>query len=157
MKRTALVLVIVLASAAFAAPVRADFKRIVRGIEREGNIRHRWIPMLSVARLAVRLNPVEGVSDFRLAVFDRNPLPAERLDSLVRESVSKGWSPMVGVRERNGSQARIYMREVGENVSLLIVASEDEELVVMQLRIDPEKLAEMIDEEGDLHTPDVSW
>ena len=157
MKRIALVLVMVLGFAALSAPVRADFKRIVRGIEREANIRHRWIPMLSVARLAVRLNPVEGVSDFRLAVFDGNPLPAERLDSLVRESVSKGWSPMVGVRERNGSQAHIYVRELGEKISLLIVASEDEELVVMQLRVDPEKLAEMIDEQGDLHTPDVSW
>lgn len=157
MKRLAAVVVISLAVCALALPAQADFKRIVRQIETEGRIRHRWIPMLSLARLAVKMNPVDGVSDFRLAVFDRNPLDEGRIDSIVRDSVSEAWSPVIGVREADGTVARIYMRDLEEKIALLIVASENEEIVVMQLRVDPEKVAQMIEKDGAISASGVGW
>lgn len=148
MKRAGVIGLLAIAMFAFAIPVRADFKRIVRQIEREGNVRRTWIPFLSIARMAVRLNPVDGVSDFQLAVFDRNPLSVQRLDALVRGSVKAGWSPIINVRSRDGEQARIYARAEGNDVNLLIIAREPQETVVVQMRLDPEKFGEMMAEPG---------
>lgn len=148
MRRAGAAVALIFATVLVALPVRADFKRIVRQIEREGNMRQRWIPFLSVARLAVKMNPVDGVSDFRLAVFEKNPLSVQRLDALVRESVTSGWNHVVQVRSRNGEQARIYARPAGRHVNLLIVARETDETVVVQMRIDPEKFAAMMAEPG---------
>lgn len=147
MRRLTVLLSLALVVTFLAAPVQADFKRIVRGIEREGKVRRTWMPLLPLARIFIRFNPVEGISDFRLAVFGKNRLTAKELDTLVRRSVSDDWSPLVQVRDRTGSHAQIYARPAREGeMQVLIVAREPDETFVIQARVNPETFAAMVAE-----------
>jgi hypothetical protein len=74
-----------------------------------------------------------------------------RFDEVVRAAMDSGWQPLVQSWDRHtGERTYIYAQEVaskkGTDMKLLVVNLESNEAVVLQVKVDPKKLDEFIEE-----------
>lgn len=146
MRRLALPLIFAgLLAASLFGCASSDFTTLVAAIEAEPGVHRQYIPMLGVARTGVRVLHPGGVRDFRLAVFNHaGPRGNPELNRAVDAITERGWMPMVKVRQADGEQATIWLREAGsDQVEMLIVAREARESVVVQLEIDAATFAQL--------------
>lgn len=150
--RTASLVLILFGFFAFAENLRADdFGRIVRDIETEYHAHRNYRFLMSFAGVAVKCTRVGGVKALKMAIFEDQHLSGtqtdNRLDELVQRAGSSGWQPLVrSFSRRNGEHTYIYAKADGNNMKLLLVSVEPDEAVVMQVKIDPKKLSDFIDE-----------
>lgn len=128
-----------------------DFGKIVRHIEVNYHVHrnHRFI--LAFAGLVVRVWHVGGVKSLKAAIFEEQHLDATdadgRLDEIVQSAGEHGWHPLVkSYSRRSGERAFIYGKQEGNDMKLLIVNLEPNEAAVLQLKVDPDKLARFMDE-----------
>ena len=92
-----------------------------------------------------------GVKVFKAAIFKDQHLSRteldNRLDELVQRAGSSAWQPLVrSFSRRSGEQTYIYAQASGNDMKLLLVSVEPNEAVVMQVKIDPVKLSDFINE-----------
>ena len=132
-----------------------DFGRIVRHIEAEYHVHRNYRFLMAFAGVVVMCTHVGGVKVFKAAIFEDQHLSGteldDRLDELVRRAASPGWQPLVrSFSRRNGEHTYIYAQASGNDMKLLLVSVEPDEAVVMQVKIDPVKLSDFINE----HTGD---
>src|SRR5579859_7828082 len=142
--------------AALVAPAqnafaKDDFGRIVHHIEANYHVhrQHRWV--MGLAGFTVKFWHIAGVKSFKGAIFENQPFvnaaSDTRLDELVRAAMDSGWQPLVQSWDRHtGERTYVYAQDLGRDMKLLVVNLESNEAVVVQVKVDPQKLNDFIEE-----------
>jgi len=141
------------AQSAFA---RDDFGRIVHHIEVNYHVhrQHRWV--MGLAGFTVMFWHIAGVKSFKGAIFENQPFvnaaSDTRFDEVVRAAMDSGWQPMVQSWDRHsGERTYIYAQDLGKDMKVLVVSLESNEAVVLQVKVDPKKLNDFIEETNGGH------
>ncbi len=139
----------------FATPQPAfakdDFGKIVQHIETNYHVhrQHRWV--MGLAGFTVKFWHIAGVKNFKGAIFENqqfvNASSDTRFDEVVRAAMDSGWQPMVQSWDRrSGERTYIYAQDLGKDMKVLVVNLESNEAVVLQVKVDPKKLNEFVQE-----------
>lgn len=107
----------------------ADFTRAVSELSRSLGARPLRIPFLGM--IGVFTRPM-GAEDFRIAIFERGHTGPE---------LAGFGEPMVSVTEKGGDRVRIYAREEGRRMRVLVIAGDPSSTVVTAMRLKPDHLA----------------
>jgi hypothetical protein len=128
-----------------------DFGNIVHHIEARYHVHrnHRFI--LGFASLVVKFWHIAGVKNMKVALFENQSISGSasdvELDQIVQAAGSSGWQPVVRHIERDsGEHTYVYARYVGSDLKLLVVNVESSEAVVAQVKVNPDKLVQFLDE-----------
>src|SRR5882757_9736815 len=147
---------IVLVIAALVAPTqnafaKDDFGKIVHHIESNYHVhrQHRWV--MGLAGFTVRFWHIGGVKSLKGAIFENQPFvnaaSDTRFDEVVRAAMDSGWQPLVQSWDRHsGERTYIYAQDLGKDMKVLVVTLESNEAIVLQVKVDPRKLDEFIEE-----------
>jgi hypothetical protein len=140
---------------AFAAVPSAEAKggeysKIVRHLKTKYRAKKRKIPFMWLARFAVSVVRPAGVKSFSVTIFEDLKFSKESLDAemqaAMRDSFGAEWSPILRIRSRTGEQVYMYMRDAGdEAVKISLVTIDKEQAAVIRATINPDKLAEFMD------------
>lgn len=129
-----------------------EYEAIVKHLKTKYQAKKVEIPLLWLARFAVRVAHPAGVKSFSVTMFENLQVsPAAALDaemqSAMRNSMGAPWSSILRVRSKaGGSQIYMYMREAGkESVKIMLVTIDGNQAAVVRAKISPDKLAEFID------------
>lgn len=139
---------------------RDDFGKIVHHIEVNYHVhrQHRWV--MGLAGFTVKFWHIAGVKSLKGAIFENQPFVSAasdtRFDEVVRAAMDSGWQPLVQSWDRHsGERTYIYAQEVsskhGQDMKLLVVSLESNEAVVLQVKVDPKKLNDFIEETNGGH------
>lgn len=127
-----------------------DFSTIVHHIEAQYHVHRNHRFLMSFAGVVVKCSHLAGLKAFKAALFEEHLSAPEldaSLDDLVERASASGWQPLVkNVSRRRGEHTYIYAQTTGKDLKLLLVSVEPEEAVVMQLKLDPVKLSDFINE-----------
>jgi hypothetical protein len=141
------------AQSAFA---RDDFGKIVHHIEVNYHVhrQHRWV--MGLAGFTVKFWHIAGVKNFKGAIFENqtfvNAASDTRFDEVVRAAMDSGWQPLVQSWDRHtGERTYIYAQDLGRDMKVLVVNLESNEAVVLQVKVDPKKLNDFIEETNGGH------
>ncbi len=149
-------LIVFLASAlSLVATPRAsaddDFGSIVHHIEAQYHVhrQHRWA--MGLAGFAVKFYHFAGVKSLKGAIFENQPFlnagVDTKFDEVVRAALDSGWQPMVQSWDRySGERTYIYAQDLGKDMKLLVVSLEQNEAVVLQVKMDPGKFTDFVQE-----------
>ncbi|HYP08159.1 MAG TPA: hypothetical protein VER03_18140 [Bryobacteraceae bacterium] len=140
----------VLALTVLALPVFAgggsDFDSMVRSMENHYGVKKTYIPFLGFANFVVKVARPAGARDFKLAIFehvDQSRHPS--LEDMDRRFVSAGWKPFVRVlSNRKRERVQIYAREKGRDHELMVTTFENDETVMVRVRINAEGMAKWV-------------
>jgi len=143
-----------------AAPVNANEKKVKKVNEYKSIVKHlktRYkakkvsIPMMWLARAAVKLARPAGVQSFSLTMFENLQFTSQTLDdemqSMMKKSFGADWSPIFHVRSRDGQQIYMYMRDEGKSVNMTLVTidkTNKKQAAIVRARFSPEKFIEFI-------------
>ncbi len=154
---TAVLMSVFLALTLPAASARDhEFGLLVHHLESYYHAKHEHGFVLGFASLAVKMVHPYGVKNFKLALFENQDFSASRNDlgfaQVVRAGLGQGWQLLVQVySRRNGERTYVFARGLGKDFKLLIATVERNEAVVMQVKLDPERLDRSIN--GWVHQP----
>jgi hypothetical protein len=130
---------------------RDDFGKIVHHIEVNYHVhrQHRWV--MGLAGFTVKFWHVAGVKSLKGAIFENQPFvnaaSDTRFDEVVRAAMDSGWQPLVQSWDRHtGERSYIYAQDLGKDMKVLVVTLESNEAVVLQVKVDPKKLNDFIEE-----------
>ncbi|MGZ4867872.1 MAG: hypothetical protein ACXV7C_11650 [Candidatus Angelobacter sp.] len=133
-----------------------DFGKIVHHIETNYHVhrQHRWV--MGLAGFTVKFWHFAGVKSLKGAFFENqlftNTASDTRFDEIVRAAMDSGWQPLVQSWDRHtGERTYIYAQDLGKDMKLLVVNLESNEAVVLQVRVDPQKLNDFIEETSSGH------
>jgi hypothetical protein len=137
-----------------AAAVRAEadsFGSLVRTLQSHDEIEVTTPPMMWLARLVVKAAQPEGVTDVRLAMFEGRGLSRVASDAsfgkLLQRVTDQGWSPVVKVRSRkSGELSAVHVRQHRGRLSLLVVAIDRGEGVIVEATVKPETFSRWLEE-----------
>jgi hypothetical protein len=137
-----------------AAAVRAEsdsFNSLVRSLKSHDDVEVTSPPMMWLARLVVRAAQPEGVMDVRLATFEGRGLSRVAGDAsfnkLLRRVADQGWSPLVTVRSRkSGELSAVHVRQHRDRLSLLVVAINRGDGVIVEATVKPETFSRWLDQ-----------
>jgi hypothetical protein len=149
------VILFALAAPAQNAFAKDDFGKIVHRIEANYHVhrQHRWV--MGLAGFTVKFWHIAGVKSFKGAIFENQPFvnaaSDTRFDEVVRAAMDSGWQPVVQSWDRrSGERTYVYAQEVsskkGSDMKVLVVNLESNEAVVVQVKVDPKKLNDFIEE-----------
>jgi len=154
-KKNILAIMILFLAFTFAAPVATnakdgEYKQIVRHLKTKYKAKKVKIPFMFLARMAVSIVRPAGVKSFSVTLFEDLKFSKETLDAemqeAMRSSFDASWSPVFRVRSRDGQQAYMYMSEAGkDSVKIALVTIDKEQAAVIRATINPDKLAEFMD------------
>jgi hypothetical protein len=122
---------------------------------------------MGFAGLVVKFSHVGGVKNFKAAIFENqnfmNTDADGKIDDIARHAIQDGWQPVVqSFSHRSGEHNYVFARPEGKDLKLLILNLERNEANVIQVKVDPKKLDQFLDENVINHhhhrepTPDVS-
>jgi hypothetical protein len=130
---------------------RDDFGKIVHHIEVNYHVhrQHRWV--MGLAGFTVKFWHIGGVKSLKGAIFENQPFvnaaSDTRFDEVVRAAMNSGWKPLVQSWDRHtGERTYIYAQDLGKDMKVLVVNLESNEAVVLQVKVDPKKLNDFIEE-----------
>ncbi len=128
-----------------------DFDGVVKHIESHYQKKRVWIPLMGLVSFVSNAARPLGASDFKLAVIDdvnNRTIPPDL-------TFGQSWRPVVRVRERNGESVNIMAREDGHKaVKLLMLVVDNDNAVVMQMRMAPSRFLEFVAERARNHHRD---
>lgn len=138
----------------FAAPPAeakpGEYKAIVKYLKTKYQAKKVKIPFVWLARFAVSVVKPAGVKSFSITVFENLKFSRDTLDeemqSMMRNSFSEDWSPILRVRSRTGEQVYMYMREAGNSVKITLVTIDKENAAIIRATFNPDKLAEFMND-----------
>jgi hypothetical protein len=139
-----------------------DFGKIVHQIEAGYHVHRNHRFLMGCAGLVVKFWHVGGVKSLKLAIFEDQHLQAagvrdaggaraaadvdRKLDEIVQRA-GHGWQPVVRSFSRHsGDHTYIYAQDAGRDLKLLLVNVESSEAEVIQVKVDPKRLEQFIDE-----------
>jgi VWFA-related protein len=120
------------------------FKDVVKHFEKNYRARKTRIPMLGLANFAVKLIRPAGVKGFKLAVFENQNFTlregAEPFEAIMRNAYGKDWQPLVQIMSKRGghNHVLIYTRCSGKDVQFALLALEEREAVVLEVKFNPD-------------------
>lgn len=128
-----------------------DFGRIVHHIEASYHVHRNYRFLMGFAGIAVKFWHVGGVKSMKIAIFEDQHLDGtdtdKKLDEIVGRASKSGWQPMVrSISRRSGEHVYIYAQQAGKDMKLLVVNVEPAEADVIQVKVDPDKLEQFLDE-----------
>lgn len=147
----------VLLSALFALPQQSqakdDFGQIVKHIEVTYHVHRQHRFVMGMAGFVVKFWHIAGVKNFKGAIFENQPFVNSaddtRFNEVMRAAMDSGWQPMIQEWDRHsGERTYIYAQDLGKDLKVLVVSLESDEAVVIQVKVDPNKLDEFIHEAG---------
>jgi len=125
-----------------------EYKAIVKHLKTKYQAKKVKIPMLWLARLAVKVVRPAGVQSFSVTMFENLKFSSATLDgemqSVLKNSFSADWNPVFHVRSREGEQVYMYMKEAGASVKLTLVTINKNQAAVIRATFSPEKLTEFV-------------
>jgi hypothetical protein len=146
----ACLLVAALLTPAQNALARDDFGKIIHHIEVNYHVhrQHRWV--MGLAGFTVKFWHIAGVKSLKGAIFENQPFvnaaSDTRFDAVVRAAMDSGWQPLVQSWDRHtGERTYIYAQDLGKDMKVLVVSLESNEAVVLQVKVDPKKLNDVIE------------
>lgn len=120
----------------------SDFDRFVRNMESQYGTKRLTIPFFGVVNFFVKTTRPAGARDVKLAIFediDNRLHPSRhRLDEM-----AQGWTPFIRVQSKR-ERVHVYSREIGKDWELLLTTLEDNEAVLMRVRVNPDSLANWV-------------
>jgi len=144
-------IIVALAAPAQNAFAKDDFGKIVHHIETQYHVhrQHRWV--MGLAGFTVKFWHIAGVKSFKGAIFENQPFvnaaSDARFDEVVRAAMDSGWQPLVQSWDRHkGERTYIYAQDLGKDMKVLVVNLESNEAVVLQVKVDPKKLSDFVEE-----------
>ena len=128
-----------------------DFGRIVHHIEASYHVHRNHRFLMGCAGMVLKFWHVGGVKNLKIAIFEDQHLDGTttdaQLDEIVQRASQSGWQPMVrSYSRRTGEHSFVYAQDAGKDMKLLVVSVEPNEAVVVQVKLDPDKLAQFLDE-----------
>jgi hypothetical protein len=139
----------------YAAPVSTaagsgEYDAIVSHLKSKYRAKKVHIPLMWLARFAVRMARPAGVKSFNVTLFEDLKFSSETLDREMQDAMKRSfgpeWTSVFRVRSTDGQQAYMYMREDGKNVKIALVTIDKEEAAVIRATFSPERLAEFIND-----------
>ncbi len=151
-KNTLGALIVLLFVFTFAVPAANangnEYKAIVKHLKTKYRAKKVNIPMLWLARMAVRVVRPAGVKSFNITLFENlqfsRPTIDKEMQSAMRNSFSEDWSPIFHVRSREGQQVYMYMREAGSSIQMTLVTIDKNQAAVIRAKFNPDKFAEFV-------------
>jgi hypothetical protein len=130
-----------------------DFGKIVQHIEANYHVHRQHRFVMGMAGFVVKFWHIAGVKNFKGAIFENQPFvnaaSDTKFDEVVRAAMDSGWQPMVQEWDRrSGERTYIYAQDLGKDLKLLVVSLESSEAVVIQVKVNPEKLQAFLEETG---------
>lgn len=133
------------------AQANDDFGKIVKHIEVTYHVhrQHRWV--MGIAGFVVKVSHIGGVKSFKGAIFENQPFvhaaSDTRFNEVMREAMNSGWQPMVQEWDRrSGERTYVYAQDLGKDLKVLVVSVESNDAVVIQVKVNPDKLQDFIRE-----------
>lgn len=133
-------------------PAAADFAAVARALDRKSGVKRIYIPLLGLARFAVRVVQPEGVNDFQLATFEgTDNVDPRELQLMMRDKLGAGFKPLVQVWSKKSGKKEwsfIYARPRGngENIEVVILAHDNEDTVLVRVDVNARVLAQQLNE-----------
>ncbi len=151
-RRTRLIPILLLSVALLlAVPLTAaakggEFESVVKHIKTRYKAKRKGMPLLGLARFAVRIVRPAGVKSFQLAIFEDQDFSDATEDAdlgrAVRGALDPSWQPIVRVISKpDKEQTHIYAKGSGKSIKLLVVNIEPREAVVVQVKVNPRTFA----------------
>ena len=137
---------------AVTLPLHADFAAVARALDRKEGVKRIWIPLLGLARFAVRVIQPEGVNDFQLATFEgADNVDPRELQQIMSNKLGPGFQPLVQVWSRKSGKKEysfIYARPRPnrEDIEIVILAQDDDDTVLVRVNVDANVLARQLNE-----------
>ncbi len=145
------ILVAILGNAASASD--RVFNNVVHHIESRYHVHRQGRFVMAFAGLVVKCSHVAGVKNFKAAIFENqrfvNSESDTEFEQVMRSALEqeKGWQPIVrSFSYKTGEHTYIYAQYMGKDMKLLVATLESNEAVVVQVKLDPDKMVEFIDE-----------
>ena len=128
-----------------------DFGRMVHHIESTYHVHRNYRFIMGFAGLVVKFSHVGGVKNFKAAIFENqnfmNTTSDGKIDDIARHAIQDGWQPVVqSFSHRSGEHNYVFARPEGKDLKLLILNLEHNEANVIQVKVDPKKLDQFLDE-----------
>ena len=126
-----------------------DFGTIVQHIEAQYHVHRQHRFVMGMAGFVVKFYHFAGVKSLKGAIFENQPFldagADNRLDEIIRGATNSGWQPMVRSWDRrSGERTYIYAQDLGKDMKVLVITLEQNEAVVLQVKVDPRKLDEFV-------------
>jgi hypothetical protein len=134
----------------------AEFDHIVKAIETHYGTQRTHIPFMGVANLFVKIKKPEGVSSFKLALFeDLKSSPGYRewadLDRFM-DSLPGELRPLVRVHSRRAEESTyIFAGPAGKSTKMLLATFESNEATVIEVKVDMDMLLKSLDDPEHAH------
>jgi hypothetical protein len=148
---TRAVLLVVLLAFTEAAALAGDdpYARLVKNLETNYHGKRTPIPFLGLANFVLKFWHPAGVKSVKLAVFQdataTEDATGPSFDSALKAAAGPEWQPVVRVYSRPDHQwVYVYLLEEGKDIKILVATHGQGEGVVAQVKFDPQKLAEFI-------------
>lgn len=126
-----------------------EYEKVVKHLKTKYQAKKVKIPMIWLARFAVRMVRPAGVKSFSVTTFENLKFSPETLNaemqSALKNSFSEDWSPIFRARSRTGQQAYMYMREAGSSIKVMVVTIEEAKATIIRAAFSPEKLVDFMD------------
>jgi Ca-activated chloride channel family protein len=124
------------------------YARVVEHIEKQCHAKKMNVPFLGVANFILKFWHPAGVKNVKVAIFHDQDLTKsanESFESVLHKAVGTDWSPMVQVYSRKKNESTyIYYSDPGKDMKFLVVNVQKTEAVVAQVKFEPQKLVEFV-------------
>ena len=132
-----------------AAQSNKGFDVITKHLKSRYQARKKSIPLLGLAKFAVRIVKPAGVKSINVSLFEElkntGELADSELNSMMRNALSAEWQPLVSVRQRNGDQVYVYATEAGKDIKLAVLVINQTDAVLARVKVDPNALRKFMD------------
>jgi hypothetical protein len=154
---TAAVVLTLAMSPATAEAGDRSFSSLAELIQSRYNGKRQGIPLLGLARFAVRVVKPAGVKNFKLVMLkdlDLSPEGASGFHASFAEKIDPVWRPLVRYAASKRRQwTYVYAQHLSKDVKLLIVTLQQREAYIVQLKFSPERLIKFMEEPSIMGIP----
>ncbi len=131
-----------------------EFGQVVHHIESYYHARRSNRLLFGFVGVVVQFWHPYGVKSLKMALFEDHNFSGsvhdDEFSGIVQGALSQQWRPLVRVwSRRNSERTYIYAADAGpksKDIKLLIVTLDQSDAVVLKLKVDPDRLAQMMDE-----------
>ncbi len=122
-----------------------EFSDVVRAIGDECHRRPTRIPLFGMVNAFTAVVHPAGTKHIDLATFENLDPETRPRAGAIERAIGAGWTPFIHVTsDFNRETVYVYMRQVGRDWKLLLVATERTEATVVELLLDINGLARWI-------------
>jgi hypothetical protein len=148
----ALVLIALLSVCASSAAAQSNqgFDVIAKHLKTRYQAKKKGIPLLGLAKFAVRIVKPAGVKSISISLFEElkntGELPDSELSGLMRNAMTPEWMPLLSVRKRTGDQVYVYAAESGKDIKLAVLVINQTNAAIVRVKISPDSLRKFMDD-----------